>query len=127
MITVNRKGKEITYPVVLKTRDGEVTTVKREERKGYASLGLELENIDTKELKKLELENGVRVKTLANGKLARYTDIREDFIITKVNDKPIKSVKEFNELLEGKKVGDLIILTGTYEDFPREFNYAFRM
>jgi Do/DeqQ family serine protease len=127
MITVNRKGKEITYPVVLKTRDGEVTTVKREEKKGYASLGLELENIETKTLKSLDLENGVKVKSLGSGKLARYTDMREGFIITKVNDKPIKSVKEFNDLVEAKKVGDLIILTGTYEDFPREFNYAFRM
>ncbi len=127
MITVNRKGKEITYPVVLKTREGEVTTIKPEERKGYASLGFELEDIDAKELKSLELENGVKVKSLGNGKLARYTDIREGFIITKVNDVPVKSVNEFNEILKNKKAGDLIILTGTYEDFPREFNYAFRM
>jgi len=127
MITVNRKGKEITYPVVLKTRNGEVSIVKREEKKGYASLGLELQDIDTKELKSLDLENGIKIKSLGNGKLARYTDIREGFIITKVNDKSIKSVKEFNALLETKKAGDLIILTGTYEDYPREFNYAFRM
>ncbi len=127
MITVNRQGKEITYPVVLKTRNGEVTTIKPEEKKGYASLGIELEDVEANELKKLDLENGVKVKDLGNGKLARYTDIREGFIITKVNDKPIKSVKEFNELLRNKKAGDLIILTGTYEDFPREFNYAFRM
>ncbi len=127
MITVNRKGKEITYPVVLKTRDGGVATIKPEEKKGYASLGIDLENVDPKDLKKLDLVNGVKVKALGNGKLARYTDIRAGFIITKVNDKPVKSVKEFNELLENKKAGDLIILTGTYEDFPREFNYAFRM
>jgi serine protease Do len=86
-----------------------------------------LEDMDVSALKKLDLENGVKVKELGNGKLARYTDIREGFIITKVNDKPIKSVKEFSELLKSKKAGDLIILTGTYEDFPREFNYAFRM
>jgi serine protease Do len=127
MITVNRRGKEITYPVILKTRAGDVSTIKPEEKSGYASLGFELEDIDTKELKKLELESGVRVKELGNGKLARYTDIREGFIITKVNDEPVKSVKEFNDLLKNKKTGDLIILTGTYDDFPREFNYAFRM
>lgn len=127
MITVNRKGKEVTYPVVLKTRNGDMETIKPVERSGYASLGLEVEEVDTKALKKLELQNGVRVKELTNGKLARYTDIREGFIITKVNDELVKSVKEFNELLKKKKSGDLIILTGTYEDFPREFNYAFRM
>jgi S1-C subfamily serine protease len=127
MITVNRKGKEITYPVVLKTRNGGTETIKPAERSGYASLGLDVEEVDTKVLKRLELQNGVRVKELTNGKLARYTDIREGFIITKVNDEPVKTVKEFNELLKKKKSGDLIILTGTYEDFPREFNYAFRL
>lgn len=127
MITVNRKGKEITYPVVLKTRNGDVNTVKPEERKGYAALGIAVEDIDVKELKRLDLTNGVKVKNIGNGKLSRYTEIREGFIITKVNDQPIKSAKEFDELLKKKKAGDLIILTGTYEDFPREFNYAFRM
>jgi serine protease Do len=127
MITVNRQGKEITYPVVLKTQDGGITTVKREEKKGYAALGIEVEDLDPKEIKGLDIENGVKVTGIGNGKLAHYTEIREGFIITKLNDKPVKSVKEFNELLSNKKVGDLIILTGTYEDFPREFNYAFRM
>lgn len=127
MITVNRKGKEITYPVILKTRDGDIATIKPEEKSGYAALGLEVEDIEAKQLKKFEIENGIRVKEVGNGKLARYTDIREGFIITKVNDEPVKSVKEFNDMLKKKKTGDLIILTGTYEDFPREFNYAFRM
>ncbi len=65
-------------------------------------------------------------KALGNGKLARYTDIREGFIITKVNDVPVKSVKEVNELLKKSKAGELMTFSGTYEDFPREFNYAFR-
>jgi len=127
MVTVNRKGKEISYPVTLKARDGNVSIAKAEGREGPAALGLEVEELDTKELKRLELENGVRVKALGNGKLARYTDIKEGFIITKLNDAPIKSVKQFNELLKNKKSGDLVILSGTYEDFPREFNYAFRI
>jgi serine protease Do len=126
-VTVNRKGKEYTYPVVLKNREGKTGTVKPEERDGFAALGIELEDIDAKVLKKLDIQSGVRVKALGNGKLARYTEIREGFIITKVNDAPVKSVKEFNEQLKKKKSGELIILSGTYEDFPREFNYAFRM
>jgi Do/DeqQ family serine protease len=127
MVTVNRAGKEVTYPVVLKGRDGKTGVVKADEREGFASLGLEVEDLEAKALKKLELDNGIRVKALGNGKLARYTDMREGFIITKVNDTEVKSVKEFNEILKKKKSGDLVILSGTYEDFPREFNYAFRM
>jgi hypothetical protein len=44
-----------------------------------------------------------------------------------VNDVPVKSVKEFTDIMKKKKQGDLVIFSGTYEDFPREFNYAFRM
>jgi len=126
-IVVNRKGKEVTIPVVLKKRNGEVGTIKPEERTGFATLGLEIEEVDAKVLKKLDIESGVRVTELGNGKLAKYTDIREGFIITKVNEEPVTSVKQFNEVLKKKKVGELVILTGTYEDFPREYNYAFRM
>jgi serine protease Do len=125
-VTVNRKGKELTFQVVLKNRDGKTGTVKPEERDGFAALGIELEDIDGNVLKKLDIHSGVRVKTLGNGKLVRETEIREGFIITKVNDTPVKSVKDFNEILKQKKPGELIILSGTYEDFPREFNYAFR-
>lgn len=126
-ITVNRKGKEITYPVVLKNRDENDGSVKTAEASGLASLGVELQDLEAKELKTLDLQHGVKIKSLNDGKLGRYTDMREGFIVTSINDKPVKSVKEFNEMLKAKKAGDLVILTGTYADFPREFNYAFRM
>jgi len=125
-IVVNRNGKEFTYPVILKNREGKTGVVKPLERDGLASLGLEVGDVETKTLKKLDLQNGVMVKSLGNGKLSKLTDMREGFIITKVNDVPVKSVKEFTTLLKSKREGDLVIFSGTYEDFPREFNYALR-
>ena len=101
--------------------------VKAEEVLGTAALGVSMEDVDVKVLKKLDIENGVRVKSLGNGKLSRYTEMRPGFIITRVNDVSVKSVKEFNEVIKKKKSGELIILSGTYENYPREFNYAFRM
>jgi Do/DeqQ family serine protease len=126
-VTVNRGGKEITYPVVLKNLDGNEDAVKAEDKSGYASLGIELREVDARELKNLALPNGVMIKAVNNGKIERDTDVREGFIVTKINDKPVKSVKEFTEVMKSKKAGDLVILTGTYADLPREFNYAFRM
>ena len=126
-VVVNRKGKEVTIPVVLTGRDGKQGVIKPEEKAGFAALGFDLEEVDAKVLKKLDLENGVRVKSLGNGRIARYTEMREGFIITKVDDIPVKSVKEVNEIIKKKKSGELITLSGTYEDFPREFNYALRL
>lgn len=126
-VIVNRKGKELTYPVVLKSRDGKEGVIKPEVKEGFATLGFELEDVDVNVLKKLDITNGVRVKELGNGRIARYTDMREGFIITKVNDSPVRNVKELNEMLKKKKAGELVTLSGTYEDFPREFNYAIRL
>jgi Do/DeqQ family serine protease len=128
-ITVNRKGKEVVIPVTLKTREGKTDVVRAEEVKGFASLGMELEEVDAKVLKNLDIENGVRVKTLQDdGKLVRMTNIREGFIITRVNDTPVESVKELSELLKKKRPGEFVILSGRYENSIRkEYNYAFRM
>lgn len=126
-VTVNRSGRELVIPVVLKSKDGKTTIIKAEERKGIAALGIELEELDENVAKNLDIDSGVRIKTLGNGKLKRETQIREGFIVTKLNDTPVSSVKEFNDILKKKKSGELVILSGTYEDLPREFNYAFRM
>jgi S1-C subfamily serine protease len=127
MVTVNRKGKEVTVPVVLKNREGEITKIKPEEREGFASLGFQVEDVEERTLKRLNINNGVIVKSIGSGKLAKYTDIREGFIITKVNEEPVKSAKEFNAIMKKMKAGELIILSGTYESRPGEYNYAFRM
>jgi serine protease Do len=126
-VLVNHKGKEYNYTVTLKNKDGKVGNVAREEKEAVASLGLELEDLDPKVQKRLELESGVRVKSLTNGKIARYTDMEEGFIITHVNDKPVKSAKELNEILKNKKTGDQVIFAGVYEDYPREYLYAIKM
>lgn len=126
-ITVNRNGKELTFPVVLKNREGKTGLVKPEEREVVSALGMELEEVDKAVLKELGLEQGIVVKSLNNGKLSRYTDIREGFIITKVNDRPVRSVEEFNDLIKAKNSGELVILSGTYRQNPKsEYNYAFR-
>lgn len=126
-VTVNRDGKEKTVTVTLKNRDGKFGAVKREEKDGVATLGLELETVEGKVLKSLELTHGVKVKSLENGKIARYTDMKEGFIITRINDKEVKTVDEVNAIIRSKKAGDLITFSGVYEDFPREYIYAIRL
>jgi len=126
-MTVNRKGSTLVIPVTLKNREGNLNAIKREEKDAVASLGLSLEDLDAKTLKKQELSNGVRVKELENGKIQRYTEMRPGFIITQVDDVKVKSAKELNDLLKKKKAGELVTFSGVYEDYPREYIYAIRM
>src|SRR6478609_1806909 len=125
-VTVDRKGKNIVIPVTLKNREGKVATVKKEEKDVVSNLGIELEDADAKTLKKLDLSNGVAVKSLGHGTIQKYTDMREGFIITHIDNNPVKSAKEVNEILKKKKQGDQVIFAGVYPDFPREYLYAFR-
>jgi serine protease Do len=126
-VTVNRKGKTLVIPVVLKNKDGKVGTVKREEKEAVATLGLGLEDLDDKQLKSLDLSNGVKVSELQNGKVSRYTDMKEGFIITHIDNAAVKSAKEVNEILKKKKAGETVMFSGVYEDYPREYIYALRM
>ncbi|MCW5912949.1 MAG: Do family serine endopeptidase [Cyclobacteriaceae bacterium] len=125
-VTVNRNGKEVVIPVTLKNGDGNTATVKREEKAEAASLGFELEDVDSKTLKRLDIASGVKVKEPGNSKLKR-TGMRAGFIITHVDDTPVRSAKEVNEIIKKKKSGDLITFAGVYEDYPREYIYALRM
>jgi S1-C subfamily serine protease len=126
-VTVNRQGKTVLIPVTLKNREGKTTTVKREEKTEAATLGWELEDVDSKVLKRMDIAGGVKVSSLSNGKIKRYTDIKEGFIITHIDDVIVKSVKEVDEILKKKKAGDLITIAGVYEDYPREYIFALRM
>jgi len=125
-ITVDRKGKTLTYPVTLKNKEGKTGTVKREEKDAISSLGMELQDMDAKKLKALDLTSGVQVKSISNGKIQKYTDMREGFIITHLNNMPVKSAKELNDILKNKKPGDQVTFEGVYPDFPRVYMYAFR-
>lgn len=126
-VKVDRKGKIVTVPVVLKNKNGDMSTIRREEKDAVASLGVELDDVDQKILNSLELRNGVRVSKLEKGKLSKYTEMREGFIITHVDDKAVKTAKEVYEILKKKREGDLVTFSGIYEDFPREYIYALRM
>ncbi|MFN5170170.1 MAG: Do family serine endopeptidase [Cyclobacteriaceae bacterium] len=126
-VTVNRAGKSVVIPVTLKTREGRVETLKREEKDAVASLGMELEDVDLKTLKKLEISSGVKVKLLSSGRVARLTDMRDGFIVTHVDDKPVKSAADLNTILKNKKPGETVVFAGVYEDYPREYIYALRM
>jgi Do/DeqQ family serine protease len=126
VVTVNRDGKMKVFNVTLRNRDGNVSAVKREEKDAVATLGINLENVDEALLKKLKLKSGVKVKSLLNGKIRRYTDMEEGFIITRVDDADVKSAKEVNEILKKKKPGDLITFSGVYPNYSREYIYALR-
>ena len=126
-VTVNREGKEKEIKVMLKTREGKNELVKREEKTDVSgTLGATFQELNDKEKKDLNLDGGVKVSKLQLGKLRSETEMREGFVITKVDGKSIRSVKELTQMLEKKRGSeDGVMLQGVYPDYPGKYVYAF--
>jgi serine protease Do len=116
----HRPGAEITVEflraderksvkVRLKNTDGNETM----ERKSveFKIDGAEFENVPYRELSKLLLEGGVKVKDLKNGKW-QDSGMRAGFIIGYIDKVPVDNVEDLNRILSYKKGG--ILLEGYY-------------
>jgi len=122
-LLVDRKGKEMEFKVTLRNQEGSTRLVEKEAAGILDILGIELEEIDKETARKLEIDGGLKVTRLSAGKLQRSTDMREGFIITKVDGKPAGSVEDFVKYLEKTEGG--VMLEGVYEDYPGTYYYAF--
>ncbi len=123
-LSIDRKGKDVECEVTLRNQEGKEKMRERDSKEILDVLGVELEELDQKTAKKLDINGGVKVTKLYNGKLKQHTDIREGFIITKVDGNRINSVDELVKYLENKK-GQGVMIEGVYEDYPGSYYYAF--
>jgi len=96
-VTFIRKGEEKIAKVAL---------IKNEVNK-VSSLGLELKNMDKNELKKLKIENGVKVSNITNQELLRY-GVQKGFVITAINNRKIYTVDEVNDIISNKSQGEVL-------------------
>jgi Do/DeqQ family serine protease len=88
-------------------------------------LGVELAEIDKDDQKKYNVRNGLKVTKLYDGKLKKYTDIREGFIITSVNRIKVTTVQSFTETVQAQEGG--IMIEGKYAGDPTFYYYAVGM
>jgi serine protease Do len=129
-ITVNRDGKEKDLAVTLRNRTGGSDIIKRDESAAVMSaLGAQFGNLSDQEKQRLsryKVEGGVKVLSVEGGKFGR-SRVEEGFIITKVNGKAVKSVKEFESAMAGKE-DSMVQFEGLYPDAPYDvFSFGFRL
>ncbi|CAG5009840.1 Periplasmic pH-dependent serine endoprotease DegQ [Dyadobacter sp. CECT 9275] len=129
-LTVNRDGKEKDITVTLRNRTGGSDIIKRDESAAVlSSLGAQFGNLtdgEKQKLAKFKHEGGVKVLSVEGGKLAR-TGVEEGFIVTKVNGKAVRSVKEFESALAGKE-DSMVQFEGLYPDAPYDvYSFGFRL
>lgn len=130
IITVNRDGSEKDFTVTLRNRTGGSDIVKPTEASAtLSSLGARFDNLTTQEkqrLTKYKVDGGVKIMSIDGGKLSR-AGVSEGFIITKVNGKPVRTVKELQDSLSGKS-DSMVQFEGLYPDAPYDvYTFGFRM
>lgn len=117
IVTYKRDGKLFTQKLTLTNREGTTGILKREI---YTSktLGAELEAVSKVERDYLNIDNGVRISNISKG-LIRNLGIADGFIITSINDYPIKNPEELTAILE--KIRGRVIIRGVNEDGVRMY------
>jgi Do/DeqQ family serine protease len=112
----HRPGKEIQvtylrdhqrYEVKARLRNFQgLETVQRKEVKHDLG-GVEIEDVPYKELARLQLEGGVRIKEITSTKWIQ-TGIKKGFVIAFIDKVPVDNVEDLNRILDFKKGGILI-------------------
>jgi Do/DeqQ family serine protease len=110
-VTALRNDKEIQFDVVLRNLEGGTGIVKKEQ--AITTLGASFEEVPKSEMKKLGISYGVRVADVGTGKF-RSAGIRNGFIITQINNKPVSSPEDIRSILEKAEGG--IYVEGIYPD-----------
>lgn len=122
-ITLNRNNQEKVMAVVLKNKDGNTDVVLKPKVEVISALGASFEDISKDEMKKLNIEYGLKIAKLGAGKLLS-AGIKEGFIITSVDKKKIATIEDIKTTLENKKGG--VLIEGIYPNGMRAY-YGFGM
>lgn len=123
-----RNGDKMTKAVTLKNRENKTKLLSKEEAQKstnmISALGASFEEIDAETAQKLGIKGGIIVKNIEDGIIAENTDIQKGFIITRLNNKPITNLNEFETILNQSK-GNGVLIEGRYPNKSGIKYYAF--
>lgn len=106
-VIVIRDNEKKPFTVTLRNKHGDTEIV----RDNASVLGADFTTVTDKEKEKLEINSGIKITKLNSGKL-KTLGMKEGFIITHVNKKPIYEVKDFRREIGNAKGG--ILVEGIY-------------
>ncbi len=107
-LTIIRSGKTIELVATLRNVRGTTGVVKGADSE---TLGAKLAPVTDSDYKNLGLRYGLKVESLANGKL-KEAGVQEGFIITKANRMPLTTVKDFQQVIA--TASDGLFISGIY-------------
>lgn len=122
-VTFFRDNKKMTKQGTLRNTQGNTTITKRGD---FASLGCAFMKISQETRQKLGISRGVQVTGLKNGAV-KDAGVKDGFIITEINGKPVASSDEveaiYNSVMRNDDDDKVLILIGLYPN-GRKYYYA---
>ena len=110
-VTVIRDKKTQQFKVTL--RNIEDTTQILRGNNSNIVFGAIFEEISNRDRQSLRIRSGVKVKDVGEGEL-KELGVRNGFIITAVNDKPVNSVKDIQSIVNSVASKERILISGVY-------------
>jgi Do/DeqQ family serine protease len=112
-LTYLRGGKENTVSILLRNKSGNTELVKN--NSVIDKLGAEFATVDSKTAAANKISGGVVVRKIRDGILRKRTRLEEGFIITKVNNEDVKTIADFERILNANK-GRTVIMQCVFPD-----------
>lgn len=107
VVGVLRDGEEKLFNVTLRNQYGNTEIRRKTDKVVRTALGATFETVDENALKRLKLSNGVEVKDITPGMISK-AGIKNGFIITKIDKKPVNHPDDVTEFLNNSRGGVLI-------------------
>lgn len=97
-IEYNRNGIEKKVTVTLKNKVGKAEPVTADTKDVAEALGGKFSDVGQSLREKLEIRGGVQVTSVERDGLLGRSGVKEGFVITYINDRPVSSVKDLQRL-----------------------------
>lgn len=122
-VIVNRDGKELTIPITLTGQNGSTDVITKANSDILKTLGIQIEDLSTDELKKLNISSGVKVIQISEGIISKSTDMKVGCIITKIDHQTITDKDNFIDIMKSKQGG--VLFECKYEKSNVTYYYGF--
>ena len=117
-ISVKRDGKTKQFEVVLRNKAGKAELLSRDYVDVAESLGGRFAEINDRTRRERRIENGIRVTEVRPGGVLARARVKEGFVITHINDRPIRSVADLDRV-----TGPVTYIEGVYPN-GRAISYS---
>ncbi len=96
-LSTKRPGNNVKITIIREDAEKEINVLLKKINYTYF-WGMQLMDIKSKEYKKYNVKSGVKITQMNNERLIQRTEIREDYLIYSINNTPIKSIQDLENV-----------------------------